>query len=329
MHQRLPAAAQVNRRSDRRRELGELAREEHRAQLERLEHARAIRLHEHVVGEIVDLVEVHRPARHRRAVALTRECPELFEHASGCDVRHRGPVQRRAREPASGGDPVEVALEQGRRCKARRAPEHAGRAAVAPRELVDGLHSDGGHVLLRACRTLEPAIARVAAEELVRALPTERDGHARTRERRQRTERQERAVGERLVDAREQCRRLLGHVVERQRDLVVVSADALGDPARLEGLVDRADVVADRERLQALGGRLCCSDRNQRGIDTARQEHAHGHVRDHARCNRIIEQSLGFRGHQLERLARVIAASRRREPRALADASRAHVPHEQ
>ena len=65
-------------------------------------------------------------------------------------------------------------------------------------------------------------------------------------------QRDERRIGDRLVEAAEQRGHAVGDVRLRQHDLAVLAAEHAGDAPRAVRLVDLADVVADRERPERL-----------------------------------------------------------------------------
>ena len=115
----------------------------------------------------------------------------------------------------------------------------------------------------RSCRsrgtTVEPCDAlcgkrRIAGEQLVAAVAAERDGHGLAREPRQQVRRQDRRVGERLVEEVGDRREQVEHRLRGEDLLVVVGAEVLGDTARVPRLVEAAVAEADRERLDALAG---------------------------------------------------------------------------
>ncbi len=126
-----------------------------------------------------------------------------------------------------------------------------------------------------------------------------------------------RAIGQRLVQRREHVWRTLGDVALRQRDLVMVGAQALGDDACALGLVDRAGVIADGEGLQSLRGRFGGNRGDERRVDASAEKDADGHVGDHARAHRLREQLLGLRRDRLKGLAASHRLLRRLPPAAL------------
>ena len=114
MQQGLAAPAQVHGGVDRGRELSQAPVQVDAADLKRRQHAGAIGLHQHVVGQVVDLVEAHQAAADRVAVELPRATGEVVEHPGAVEVGQTRSVERQAPVAAPPGHPVEVALEQRR-----------------------------------------------------------------------------------------------------------------------------------------------------------------------------------------------------------------------
>src|SRR6185437_14379747 len=190
VHERLARAGQVHRGVERARQLRQPCVEKGRPDLERDEHARAIGLHEHVVGQVVTLVQVHQPARRRAAVQVARALRQIAEHARAVELGQPRPVQRGAPVAALAGDPIEVALQHGRRRQAPGRPRRRRPARRAPQRPAERVERRARQRRLHATGPFDPAIARVAAEQLVRALAAERDRHPRSRELRERVQRQ-------------------------------------------------------------------------------------------------------------------------------------------
>jgi hypothetical protein len=120
----------------------------------------------------------------------------------------------------------------------------------------------------------------------------------------------------------------LGDIGLREGHLVVLAVEPLGDRTRALRLVDRASVVADGERLQALRRRLGRGERHERRVDSAAEEHADRHVGDHPRSDRLSEQPLHLRRDRLNRLVALHPPLRRREPAALLTALAVLLPAE-
>ncbi len=128
----LPPPARCDGGVQRGREVGQLPVQEHGPDLQRGEHAGAIGLEEHVVGQVVDLVEAHQPADRRLAVELAGPGGEVAEHPVAPTPASAARTARRRAVASLGGDPVEVALEQRR---GRQPPRSALAVPEALRQL--------------------------------------------------------------------------------------------------------------------------------------------------------------------------------------------------
>jgi len=143
----------------------------------------------------------------------------------------------------------------------------------------------------------------VAAEELVAALPGERDLDVLRGKLRDEVRRQRGRVGERLVER-------LGERGQEQRrvradeQLVMVRPVALGDEPSVGALVEAPLLEADRERVHGLRRLLRCERGEHGGVDSARKKHADGHVGQQVGAHRVAQAGAQL----LDELRFVVAA---------------------
>ncbi len=108
----------------------------------------------------------------------------------------------------------------------------------------------------------------IAAEELVRSLTRERDGHVLRRELAQSEEAERRQIGERLIEVPDQLGQVDGVVDEGKLELVVIRSEVPRYRAGVCQLVLGPGLCeADRERLHRLAHLL-----RHQGDDQARVE---------------------------------------------------------
>ena len=207
---------------DRGAELDELVVEERDADLERVRHRGAVEVVEHVVDERELAVEVER--RRQRVVAT----PPSRVAANGS--RARSPSSRERARQSRARSVVE--LHAGRSSRAaldRVASASVPRAArVEPGRARSDAGADcaaPGEARPTSATSAAARCLRVAAEELVRALARERNGHMPGRELRESVEAEGREVGERLVEVPDELGEVDDVGRERELELVVVGAE--------------------------------------------------------------------------------------------------------
>ena len=131
-------------------------------------------------------------------------------------------------------------------------------------------------------------VRRVAAPELVAAVTAQHHLHVTRGEPREQVRRQERGVGERLVELAHGALDDVDEILLPERLLDVLGADAARDLARVRALVERRVVEGDRERLhprRAVGAR---EGRDGGRVEAAAQEDADGDVRDELPVDGVV-----------------------------------------
>ena len=224
-----------------------------------------------------------------------------FELAAGPDVRFDGrrpqqPTDLVRRERAVAAAEVSV-LEVG-----RGAPQ-----VVGPAERGPGPSQPGGQ---RPHGTRQPshavdreglAVDAVAAEQLVRALARQDDGHVLAGSARQEVYRERRRVGDWLVEVPRDIGKRTGEVVRRHRDLMVVRADALRHLPRPLELIEILEADGEGlERPAARGPQFLLRERGDDGaVDAAAEERADRHVADQVTGNRLLHRGADLRRQHL------------------------------
>ena len=239
------------------------------ADLEGVRHRRPVEVVQHVVDEVELPVEEERAAEPSGAGAADSVCERLVEHRrrdSGeiADGRIAAGTGRPLRARDDGcRDRIVRAGNGGRKAKPRRAAPGHGGSGPSERSRDRRPAVDRGG----------PPIAVVTREELVGALPGERNLDVLRRQARQRHEADRREVGDRLVHCPGE-RLEVDRVVERQLQLVVVGSEVLRCRTCGRQLVVRHAGKSDGERLDRTIHATRHQRRDQAGVDASAEHHA-------------------------------------------------------
>ena len=281
------AAAQVELRRDRRRELDQLVIEQRHASLDRVRHAHPVDLGEDVQRQVafeVQVLQRREPPSVGRGQVLGFRAPRIVlreqrEHVVAEQALLLVPPEQRRR--------VQVALVADER--------QVAQEVAAPRPVGQRL-ADGPRQSPRR-RRQEPvpalpgldAILVVPGEELVAAVARERDGDVPGGQLRDHVGRDRRGVAERLVQ-------IPGEVIDDlegvrlEQELVVLGPEPLGHEPRVARLVVVRLREADRERLHRARVQPRHGRHDRARIDAAAQERAQRHVAHEVQADGFLDE---------------------------------------
>ena len=204
------------------------------------------------------------------------------------DARERASVELRAQlvvdAPAHREQPVD-----GVRPRAACAPT-SGSAAGSVRARLHRASVPAPAAAASAATSEAAWCLRVAAEQLVGALPRERDGHVPRGELGEREEAERREVGERLVQLPDELGEVDLRLCVRELELVVVGAeDVRRRSARPRARCRRSSVKPTENVLTGSDMLLGHQRDDQARVEPAAQHRAERHVAHQAQAHRLLE----------------------------------------